>query len=255
MTYSPYTASSECKDQGTVSFDIAQIASKGFTSVRVYSTDCSTLEFVGNAAREHGIKVILGVFISETGISGAQPQVDAIAKWAQWDLVELIVVGNEAVFNNRCTASELAGFIGSAKQTFRDAGFKGAVSTTDELSIWESQGQAWCDVVDVVSANLYAFFNPNTAAEDAGDFIQRQIQDLTDVCPGKEVYVMESGWPSAGECNGKACPSPENQATAIRGIQQSSGAKVVFFSYEDEQWKQPGQFGVEQHWGCSEVFS
>lgn len=65
---------------------------------------------------------------------------------------------------------------------------------------------------------------------------------------------MESGWPSAGSCNGKACPSPENQRTAITGIQQAVGAKVVFFSFEDEAWKQPGEFGVEQHWGCGSIF-
>lgn len=255
MTYSPYTANSQCKDQGTVSKDIAAMASKGFTSVRVYSTDCNTLEYVGAACKANGMKVILGVFISETGISGAQPQVDAIAKWAQWDLVELIVVGNEAVFSGRCSAADLAGFIASSKQTFKSAGFKGAVSTTDELSVWQSQGSVWCDVVDVVTANLYAFFNPNTAAEDAGSFIQAQIADLSQICPGKQVYVMESGWPSAGECNGNACPSPENQATAIKGIQAAVGAKVVFFSYEDEAWKQPGQFGVEQHWGCGSLFN
>jgi len=254
MTYSPYTASGDCKTADIVSADIAALAGKGFTSVRVYSTDCSTLENVGSAAKANGIKIILGVFISETGITGAQPQVDAIAKWAQWDLVELIVVGNEAVFQGRCSASDLAGFIGSAKATFKAAGFKGSISTTDELSIWQGQGSAWCDVVDVVAANLYAFFNPNTKAEDAGDFIQAQINDLSTVCPGKDVYVMESGWPSAGECNGAACPSPENQAIAIKGIQQAVGAKVVFFSFEDEQWKTPGQFGVEQHWGCGEVF-
>lgn len=255
MTYSPYTSEGGCKDQGTVASDIAKIAAKGFTSVRVYSTDCSTLEFVGAAAKTSGMKIILGVFISDSGISGAQPQVDAIAQWAQWDLVELIVIGNEAVFNGQCSASDLAGFISSSKSTFKGAGYTGAVSTTDELSIWQSQGSAWCDVVDVVTANLYAFFNADTAAEDAGSFIQAQINDLSKVCPGKDVYVMESGWPSAGNSNGKAVPSPENQATAVKGIQSAVGAKVVFFSFEDEAWKQPGQFGVEQHWGCADVFN
>jgi len=237
-----------------VASDIAKIAHMGFTSVRVYSTDCSTLENVGSAARSNNIKVILGVFISSTGISGAQPQVDAIAKWAQWDLVELIIVGNEAVFQGHCSASELAGFIASAKKAFKSAGFTGAVSTTDELSIWQSQGSAWCDVVDVVTANLYAFFNPETTADAAGSFIQSEIEQLSKICPGKDVYVMESGWPSAGQSNGAAIPSPENQATAIKGIQQAVGAKVVFFSFEDELWKKPGQFGVEQHWGCADVF-
>lgn len=255
MTYSPYTASGGCKDQGTVAADIATIAQKGFTSVRVYSTDCSTLEFVGDACKAHGLKIILGVFIADTGIQAAQPQVDDIVQWAQWDIVELIVVGNEAVFNNYCTASELAGFISSSKQSFQGAGYKGAVSTTDELSVWQNQGSAWCDVIDVVTANLYAFFNAQTTAEDAGSFIQSEIGELSNICAGKEVYVMESGWPSAGNCNGLACPSPENQATAIKGIQQTSGAKVVFFSFEDDQWKNPGQYNVEQHWGCADVFN
>ena len=254
MTYSPYTADSQCKDAATVNKDIAAMAAKGFTSVRVYSTDCSTLENVGAACKANKIKVILGVFISETGISGAQPQVDAIAKWAQWDLVELIVVGNEAVFGQRCSAADLAGFIGSSKKAFQNAGYKGMVSTTDELSVWQSQGSAWCDVVDVVTANLYAFFNPNTQAADAGSFIQAQINDLSKICPGKDVYVMESGWPSAGNCNGVACPSPENQAVAIKSIAAAVGAKIVFFSYEDEAWKTAGQFGVEQHWGCGSLF-
>lgn len=255
MTYSPYTSAGGCKDQASVAADIAKMASLGFSSVRVYSTDCSTLENVGSAARSYNMKLILGVFISETGIAGAQPQVDAIAQWAQWDLVELIVVGNEAVFQGRCSASDLAGFITSSKAAFQAAGFGGKVSTTDELSVWQNQGSAWCDAVDVVTANLYAFFNPDTTAENAGAFIQSEIESLSQICPGKEVYVMESGWPSAGECNGLACPSPENQAVAIKGIQQTSGAKVVFFSFEDELWKQPGQFGVEQHWGCASIFA
>lgn len=231
------------------------MASLGFSSVRVYSTDCQTLENVGTACRANNMKMILGVFISSTGISGAQGQVTDITSWAQWDLVELIVIGNEAVFQGYCSDTELASFIGSCKGTFSAAGYTGSVTTTEPLAQWQSSGSAFCGVVDVVSANLYAFFNPDTTADQAGAFIQSEIEELGAICPGKDTYVMESGWPSAGECNGVACPSPENQATAIKSIQQTSGAKVVFFSFEDEQWKQPGQFGVEQHWGCSNVFN
>src|SRR5262249_50782170 len=56
MTYSPYTAQGGCKDAGTVAADLAIIAQKGFTSVRVYSTDCNTLENIGGAARNNGLK-------------------------------------------------------------------------------------------------------------------------------------------------------------------------------------------------------
>ena len=125
MTYSPYTASSGCKDQGTIAADIAAIASKGFTSVRVYSTDCKTLEFVGQACIDNGLKIILGIFISDTGINGAYQQVTDILAWAQWDIVELIVVGNEAVFNGYCSAGDLAWFIEDTKSKASGAGYNG----------------------------------------------------------------------------------------------------------------------------------
>jgi exo-beta-1,3-glucanase (GH17 family) len=254
MTYSPYTSEGGCKDASTVTADLAVIAGKGFSTVRVYSTDCDTLENVGTAAKKHGLKLILGVFISSTGISGAKEQVWDIIGWAQWELVELIVVGNEAVFNGFCSASDLAGFISESAAFFKKAGYTGPVTTTEPLAEWLKDGSTFCSVIDVVAANLYAFFNAEVTADKAGDFIQRQIKELESVCPGKDTYVMESGWPNAGKCNGVACPSPENQATAVKSIEEVTGSKVIFFSYEDEAWKEPGEFGVEQYWGCAGVF-
>lgn len=256
LTYSPYTSEGGCKDAGTVAADLAIIAQKGFSSVRVYSTDCSTLENIGKSARDNGLKLILGVWISSSGIGGAQGQVEDIIAWAQWDLVELIVVGNEAVFNGYASASELAGFISSSAGAFKGAGYTGLVTTTEPLSVWEdtSSSSAFCSVVDVVGANLYAFFNAAVTADKAGGFIQDQINILNGICSGKAVYVLESGWPHSGNCNGAACPSPANQATALKGIQSTVGAQVVFLSFEDEPWKEPGQFDVEQFWGCADVF-
>lgn len=146
-------------------------------------------------------------------------------------------------------------FISSSKSSFNGAGYSGPVTTTEPIAEWQSSGAAdFCSVVDVVAANLYAFFNAQTTADQAGSFIQAEINELEAICPGKDVYVMETGWPSAGSCNGAACPSPENQATALKGIQNTSGSKVVFFSYEDDAWKAPGEYDVEQHWGCINIF-
>lgn len=255
MTYSPYTSAGGCKDAGTVSADIAAMSGKGFSTIRVYSTDCSTLQNVGSAARANGMKLILGVFISSTGISGAQGQVTDIIAWAQWDIVELVVVGNEAVFNGYCSASALAGFISSTKGAISGAGYTGPVTTTEPIETWLESGTTFCGVIDVVAANLYAFFNAQTTADKAGPFIQAEIAELEAICSGKDVYVMETGWPHAGNCNGVACPSNSNQATAINSIKSVVGAKVVFFSFEDDAWKSPGQFDVEQYWGCADVFS
>ena len=256
LTYSPYTAQGGCKDAGTVAKDLAIIAAKGFTTVRVYSTDCSTLENIGKSARDNGLKLILGVWVSSTGIGAAKGQVDDIVNWGQWDLVELIVVGNEVIFNNIASAGDLAGFISSSTWAFKAAGYTGPVTTTEPLSVWEDQGNAAAlgGVIDVIGANLYAFFNAQISADKAGQFIQAQINILNGLFSGKPIYVLESGWPHAGNANGAAVPSPENQAIALKGIQAAVGAQVVFLSYEDEPWKEPGQFGVEQFWGCAGVF-
>lgn len=256
LTYSPYTAKGGCKDAGTVAKDLAIVAAKGFTTVRVYSTDCGTLENIGKSARDNGLKLILGVWVSSTGIGAAKGQVDDIVKWGQWDLVELIVVGNEVIFNNIASASDLAGFISSSTWAFKAAGYTGPVTTTEPLSVWEDTKNAAAlgGVIDVVGANLYAFFNAQISADKAGKFIQDQINILNGLFAGKPIYVLESGWPHGGSANGAAVPSPENQAIALKGIQAAVGAQVVFLSYEDEPWKEPGQFGVEQFWGCAGVF-
>jgi exo-beta-1,3-glucanase (GH17 family) len=254
MTYSPYTAEGGCKDAGAVSADISAIKGAGFTTVRLYSTDCSGLQNVGNACKGNGLKLVLGVFIDKTGIDAARPQITDIISWGQWDIVELIVIGNEALFNKFCDAGSLAGFIADSKSKFQAAGYSGPCTTTETLNVWQQEGSALCGVIDVLGANVHPFFNADVSPEEAGSFTAGQIELLGKICPGKEVYNLESGWPHSGNANGKATPGPDHQHTALMGIMQNVGAKTVFFSFEDDMWKKPGEFGVEQSWGCNKVF-
>lgn len=256
MTYSPYTSSGQCKDSTAVLADIALIAGKGFSSVRIYSTDCSGLTNVGAAAKLHNIKLVLGVYISKTGISAAQAQVTEIVNWASgnWAAVEMIVIGNEAVFNKYASMSELASFISSAKSTFQSAGYTGHVTTTEPMNIIQEQGSALCAIVDVLSANIHPFFNPDTSASEAGKFVASQLKDLEKVCPGLATFNLETGWPHSGNANGQAVPGSGQQDKAIKAIMESAGGKSVFFSFVDDLWKEPGALGVEQSWGCSHLF-
>ena len=255
MTYSPYLAGGGCKDAGAVSTDIAAIKAAGFGAVRLYSTDCAGLENVGNSCKEHGMSLILGIFIDKEGIAKAQPQVDDMIEWGQWGSVELVVVGNEALFNGFCDVNTLAQFIDEVKGRLRGSGYKGPVTTTETLNIWQQHGSALCDHIDVIGANVHPFFNSDISPENAGAFTVRQIELVGQICPGKEVYNLESGWPHSGEDNGKATPGYDHQITAIKSIIENVGAKTVFFSFEDDMWKKPGEFGVEQSWGCTKVFS
>lgn len=256
MTYSPYTSSGGCKSASAVSADISSIASKGFSSVRLYSTDCSGLQNIGTATAAHGLKLVLGVFISETGISAAESQIGEITSWAngRYDNVEMVVIGNEAVFNGYCTASALAGFLASAKTTLKAAGYSGPVTTTEPLNILQEHATTLCPAMDVASANIHPFFNADVSASNAGSFVAKELSVLETVCPGKEAYNLETGWPTQGLDNGAACPGYAQQKEAIEGIKAATGGKSVFFSFEDDLWKGEGELGVERSWGCSHLF-
>jgi exo-beta-1,3-glucanase (GH17 family) len=255
VTYTPYTQSGECKAASDVMADMALIKAGGFSAVRIYATDCNGLQNVGAGCEAVGLKLILGVFIESSGISGAQEQVTEIIAWAQWSIVELIVVGNEAIFNGYCTPSELASFISSSKAAFAAAGYTGPCTTTEPLNILQEYTEVFCEVVDIVGCNIHPFFNGAIDASSAGSFVASQLQIVEALCEGKSAVNLETGWPSqATMCNGAACASPENQKIAIEAIVAAAGSKSAILSFQNDLWKDAGEFGCEEYWGIIQLF-
>ncbi|GAW15996.1 hypothetical protein ANO14919_054180 [Xylariales sp. No.14919] len=259
VTYTPYQTSQEggCKSQSEVNHDIAAIAAAGVGMIRVYSTDCSTLEYVGSACEAHGIKMILGIFVDAPGCDANNPsvteQISAIKAWGKWDLVSLITVGNEAVLHGYCTPSELAGLISTTKEQLS---YTGPYSTAETVNIWQQEEFSGliCPVVDFVGANAHAFFNTETTANQAGEFVKGQLDIIDKICNGKEGRIMETGWPSAGQALGLAVPGASQQAAAIKSIVKEVGDKAVIFSLTSDAWKDGNtQCQCEQHWGCASV--
>ena len=93
----------------------------------------------------------------------------------------------------------------------------------------------------------------------------RQVHGLQNKRPNSTPYVegnpflspvrrliyfsnIETGWPSAGNSNGAAVASPENQAIAKASILSAMKNQCVLFSAFDDLWKSPGEYNVEQHW-------
>ncbi|QDS68294.1 hypothetical protein FKW77_010658 [Venturia effusa] len=257
MTYTPYNSAGQCKTASEVDVDVAAIQGKGFTTLRIYATDCSGLINVGASAKKYGMKLILGVFIKAAGIDDARPQLQEISKWGSagnWDMVSMIVIGNEAIFNNYCSASALAAFITEAKSTWAAAGYSGPCTTAETLDKLQESAGVLCGVIDVVGANIQPYFNSGVSSSEAGTFVKGQLDLVAAICPGKTAYNLETGWPSAGNSNGKAVASPSDQAAAIADIVDKVGDHSVIFSYDDDSWKSAGSFGVEQYFGCAKLF-
>ena len=202
--------------------------------------------------------MILGIYVDETGIgSNTDAQVATLTKWGsdKWDLVEMVVAGNEAMFYGYTTAEGLAGFVNDVRSKFRAAGYQGPVGTSEVPGTFTTYADVLCPAVDYAAANIHPFFNAEVAAKDAGDFVVTQLDNIAKACGyKKEAYNLESGWPSLGSANGLAIPSVEDQKTAIASIMEKAGNKTAMFSYENDSWKAPGEHGVEQHWGCGSLF-
>jgi exo-beta-1,3-glucanase (GH17 family) len=249
ITYSPFTDSGECKAAADVEIDIEAISKGGYTSVRIYASVCSGLVNVGAACEKYGLKMIIGVFIDHTGLGGgAAEDVTEIIAWGKWSLVELIVIGNEAIFNNYCTASELASFISTTKAAFASHGYTGPCTTTEPLDILQASYGVLCEVVDITGCNIHPYFNPSVEASSAGAFVANQLSIVEGLCPGKAAINLETGWPSKGQRT-----SPADQITALKSIADTVGGKSVVLSFFNDLWKPAGDCGCECSFGIENI--
>lgn len=260
ITYTPYTSTLSCLSAASIRSDVATIARKGFTSIRLYSIDCSALRHVGNAARTHDLKMIIGVQLDE-GLADVETQLSEIITWAgntgngRWDLIEMVVIGNEAIFNDHLSPSALASFISNSRTSLRAAGFPGPVTTTEPLDILLQHRHILCPTLDVAAANIQPFFHASVDADSAALYVRSQLLRLQAMCPQPlQAVNLETGWPSRGYPHGAAVPGYLEQWMAVAGIMKEAGGVSVFLGFGDDGWKDEGEFGVERSWGCGHVF-
>jgi len=250
ITYSPFSDDHGCKSAEDIASDIADIASKGFSNVRIYSTECYGLKNIGKACRENGIGMIVGLFIKDGGISTSAQDLKDLIAWNGWDLVKAVIVGNEAIFNNYVTAGGLVEYISTVRQALKDGpGYTGPISTAETVGALESHPEL-CAAVDFVGVNIQPYFDGGRTSSEAGAFLKSQLQAAEKVCGGKEGYILEAGWPSAGKSNGKAIASPEDQKIAVTSYEKNAPGHVSYFTYRNDGWKSPG---IEQNFGCAAV--
>ncbi|KAI1500101.1 glycoside hydrolase superfamily [Biscogniauxia marginata] len=254
LTYTPYLpdVGGGCKTAQEVDSDIAAIAAAGITHVRLYSTDCDTLPNVSAAAEKYGVRLYVGIFIKGDGCSAStssiKEQVDAIKEWAKYDLVDIIFVGNEAGFQGYCSGAQLASLITAVRG---EIPYSGPFSTADTVNTWENTEFSGpvCGVIDTVGCNSHPYFNEATAPSEAGEFVSSQLDICNSICSGKDAFVTETGWPSAGEAHGLAVPGVAEQKIAIDSMLALLPEKVTLLSLTNDLWKGPG----EDAWGCANV--
>jgi exo-beta-1,3-glucanase (GH17 family) len=251
ITYSPYNSDQSCKTADQISKDLAAI--DGYSLIRMYGTDCDQAGPIIGAAKSKGMKVFAGLF----NIKDVQSQVAQLKSavdnnaGGDWSIIDTVSVGNEGVNNGQYSVSDVKAAVDATKSSL-PSDYKGSVVTVDTF-IAIINNPDLCSVGDYTAANCHAFFDGGVTADKSGQWVLEQAQRVSEACgnPDRKVVITEAGWPSSGSTNGKAVPSKENQAAAVKDLKSAFSSNLILFTAFNDYWKQnsAATFGVEQYWG------
>jgi exo-beta-1,3-glucanase (GH17 family) len=214
-----------------------------------------------------GLPVYAGAWLDGNGADDAEAQ--ALIDLANTTKLAGAIVGNEFYLRHR-TNDDLR-YLGQRIQQVR-AGItdKHLPLMTAEIDgfmfDWQDDAAAIIkgikpaykpilDSVDVVLVHIYPFWNGlpiDGAAMYTVNHYNAIRALITRTYPGKRVIIGETGWPSAGNPNGTAIPSLENQRRYMLEfliLAEQNNVEFMYFDTFDELWKieEPGRVG--QNWG------
>ncbi|KAJ5570537.1 Glycoside hydrolase superfamily [Penicillium hispanicum] len=254
ISYSPYNADRSCKTPEQVNKDLDQLSDYSF--VRIYGTDCDQTQAVASAARQHNMQVFAGIY----DLTGFPDSLSSFTDAAtlpngkqDWSVFHTIAIGNELVNGGHNSPADVTSAVYQARSILRGHGYEGFVVTVDTFSVL-LQHPELCKASDYCAANCHAFFDATQQPHNAGPYVLEQAHSVSAAAGGKRTIITESGWPHAGQANGAAVPSPENQRIAVDSIRRSfahRGDDVVLFTAHDDLWKEdnPYTFNAERFWG------
>ncbi|GMM38007.1 hypothetical protein DASC09_053320 [Saccharomycopsis crataegensis] len=248
-TYTPFDQYKNCRSADQIKEDVGYLSS--FEILRLYSNDCNVVQYaaevfpgklmvaVNDISSTDAIRADLNSIATSIGYAGKQFN----------DAVHSVIVGNELIYNGWYTAAEVANFINEARSIYPD--FPGMWTTAETASSFYGNPDL-CGAVDYVGINNHPYFDGQTP-ETAGSYVLGHIEAVAEFCEehghNKQTVTLETGWPWAGNADGVAVPSSENQVTAIKNIQSAAANDCILFSAYNELWKTSSVWDVEKNWG------
>ncbi|KAF8999641.1 glycoside hydrolase superfamily [Cyathus striatus] len=213
------TRSFTCRTQAQWNTLAQDAKNQGFGSIWILGFDCNALDFASYAAAAVGIKVLAGIYFGTVARSRTEIDNDvqtfrtAYAKYGAERYVGL-TIGNEV----DDTPRNIMAKVYDVRDYLATVGINVPVST---VHTWVQirDNPVLCGA-DFVGANAkFAYFDGGYSSDQAGDFVFRLVvPSLRRACPGKKVYIIESGWPSRGPANHAAVPSVANERSADTSV-------------------------------------
>lgn len=252
MVYTPFADDRSCKDASTIKQDLTLIKNKGIERIRIYATDCDSLNSVQPACKELGLRIVQGVWIGTLGVDHARNQLNDLIKSANgdWSIYDSIIVGNEDVANGYISGADLLSAVKEFRGTLQSNGYHGSVIIAETTEAYLGNADHLCDSsFPYIGLNSHSYFASSFAAEQAGEFVNTQKGLVSGVCGRSDIWISETGYPHQGDSNGLNIPSKENQAAAVNSLLETLNKDMVLLAQFDDLWKDPGKYGIEQYFG------
>jgi exo-beta-1,3-glucanase (GH17 family) len=238
-------------DPRQIEEDLAQL--KQITDcVRTYSVDHG-LDQIPEIAARYGMKVLQGLWLSSRADLSRKQVETTIALAKRFPhVIAAVIVGNEVLLRGEMSAPDLARTIREVKSQVTMP-----VTYADVWEFWLRHREI-AAAVDFITIHILPYWEdfPIPAREAARhvDTIRRQVAAAF---PGREIFVGEFGWPSAGRMREGALPSPIDQALVIEDVlalAKREGYRVNLIEAYDQPWKRQLEGTVGGHWGLYDAY-
>lgn len=196
-------------------------------------------------AKEYGLKTLVGAWLGSDKEKNKE-EIENLIKLAKDGYVDIAAVGNEVLYRDDLTESELLEYMKEVKEELLDIPI-GYVDAYYEFT----QRPDLVENSDVILCNCYPYWE-GTSFEHSFQHMRQMYYQAKNAAQGKEVIITETGWPSKGEPLGGAVPSEENALKYFINTNlwaQDEDVAVFYFSSFDESWKISSEGEVGAYWG------
>lgn len=203
-------------------------------------------EFVPQAAKEQGIKTLVGAWIGDDPEKNRQ-EIDALIKLAKDGLVDIAAVGNEVLYRDDIPLEDLKAHLREVRAAIPKHIPVGYVDAYYEFTVHPDL----TELCDVILSNCYPFWE-SCHIDYSLAHMQQMYGQALNAARGKKVIITETGWPSRGESLGAAQPSDVNFMKYFINTQnwcKQAGVESFYFSSFDESWKVGDEGEVGAYWG------
>lgn len=241
---SPLTKSYPTASQ--VAADLKLVATRA-DGIRTYSAIEGNYD-IGALAKQAGLKVWLGIWLSSNPADNAKEMAAGIAEANKHpDTITRVIVGNEVLLRRDLSVNDLIADIDHVKSQVKQP-----IAYADVTDFWRQFPQV-APHVDVVMIHFLPYWEDKPLDVDAAI---AEIKTTTDgfkyTFPGKVISIGETGWPSRGRWRQGAAPSRVNEAVFLRDFVTLADKEHVDYNLIeafDQNWKYEDEGVAGANWG------